>query len=337
MFTSFTDVQATENLAELSKELTPGVRCAVYYEPRPTDPDANSIHQLMRQLAPRVRSYPLHRRAVYMGRFPFIHGASTHFKVCSTDDTHFICGSGNSLHECYYMHDTPSVTCQAAKKQFLAPAFLEFDVAFTLSCPVPQISEYLTVIAQQQPWAERSLHITFSDRCEFHIFPAKVLSRDAFLVSLVDAADERVTLMALSVWPTGGFRTALINAVARGVAVTLIGSAYECSKSQQLLSRMNRCAACNARWEYREWTPADGLVHAKFMILDEDVVLPSFNFSYKSVAVALDDETALVLRGAPARESREALLRMIRERSGVVKPSHDIVGNAMLALLNPLM
>jgi phosphatidylserine/phosphatidylglycerophosphate/cardiolipin synthase-like enzyme len=337
MFTSFADVAATRQLQGLTAELRPGVRCAVYYEPRPTDPQSHAVHQLMGELAPRVRSYPLKRRVVTNGRFPFIHGASTHYKVCVADDTHFLCGSANALDECYYMHDTPAVTCRDAENLFLAPAMLEFDVAFTLSCPVPQISEYLTVIAQQQPWAERSLHLTFADRCEFHIFPAAVLSRDGFLAGLVGAAHSRVMVMALSVWPTGEFRTALVAAVARGCTVTLIGSAYECSQSQQLLSRLNRCAASTARWEYREWTPADGLVHAKFILLDDDVVLPSFNFSYKSVAAALDDETALVLRGPPARESREALLRMIEQRSAVVVPPNDPVGNAMLGLLNPLL
>ena len=102
----------------------------------------------MGELAPRVRSYPLKRRVVTNGRFPFIHGASTHYKVCVADDTHFLCGSANALDECYYMHDTPAVTCRDAENLFLAPAMLEFDVAFTLSCSVPQISEYLTVIAR---------------------------------------------------------------------------------------------------------------------------------------------------------------------------------------------
>lgn len=337
LFSSFTDLQAARDMGRLAGSLSPGVPWTIYYDIRPLEPERRAIDELMGDLPAGVTARPLKRRTVYMGKFPFLHTASTHYKVVAADDRHFVTGSSNALKECYYMDDEPKATCTDAHDHFLAPAFLEFDVALSLTQAVPQICDYLEVIAQQRPWSERSLHITLADQCEFHVFPAGVLSRDGFLAGVVGAATTRVVVMALSVWPTGEFRTALTEAVARGCTVTLVGSAYECSKSQQLLSRLNRCAAYRERWQYREWTPRDGLVHAKFMLVDDEVVLPSFNFSYKSVAGAVDDETALVLRGDPAQEPRMSLERLLATRTVTVDPPQDRVGAAMLALLNPLM
>ena len=73
------------------------------------------------------------------------------------------------------------------------------------------------------------------------------------------------------------------------------------------------------------------------MLLDSAVVLPSFNFSYKSVAGAVDDETALVLRGDAAADSHDAISRMVRDRTVVVQPPRDSLGDALLMLLSPLM
>ncbi len=337
LFSSFTDLQATREIARLARVVPEGVPWNVYYDLRPMEPERRAIEELMAGLPRGAVARPLKRRTVYMGRFPFLHTASTHYKVVAADDRHFVTGSANALKECYYQDDEPKATCDAAAGRFLAPAFLEFDVALSLTEPVPQICDYLEVMARQDPWEERSLHITLADSCEFHVFPAGVLSRDAFLAGVVGAAQRRVVVMALSVWPTGEFRTSLTEAVARGCEVTLVGSACACSQSQRLLSRLNRCAAYRERWRYREWTPRDGLVHAKFMLVDDDVVLPSFNFSYKSVAGAVDDETALVLRGWAAVEPRESIERLLRERSAVVDPPSDAVGGAMLAVLNPLL
>jgi hypothetical protein len=337
LFSSFTDLEAARSVSRLASTMAAGVPWNVYYDIRPLEPERRAIDELMAGLPGSVTAQALKRRTVYMGRFPFLHTASTHYKVAAADDRHFVTGSANALKECYYMNDEPRATCTAAHDHFLAPAFLEFDVAISLSEPVRQICDYLEVIAQQTPWAERSVHITLADRCEFHIFPAGVLSRDGFLAGVVESAATRVTVMALSVWPTGEFRVALTEAVARGCRVTLVGSAYECSKSQQLLSRLNRCAAYRERWEYREWTPRDGLVHAKFMLVDDTVVLPSFNFSYKSVAGAVDDETAVVLRGLAAEASRHALEHLLDTRTVAFSPPQDRVGTAMLAVLNPLM
>jgi hypothetical protein len=337
LFSSFTDLESTRDLHRLSRSVRPGVPWTIYYDIRPLEPQRRAIDELMADLPSGVEARPLKRRTVYMGKFPYLHTASTHYKVVAADDRHFITGSANALKECYYMDDEPKATCDAAHGKFLAPAFLEFDVALTLSQPIPQICDYLEVMAQQRPWSERSLHITLADQCEFHVFPAGVLSRDGFLAGIVALAETRVVVMALSVWPTGEFRAALTEAAARGCTVTLVGSAYECSRSQQLLSRLNRCAAYRERWEYREWTPRDGLVHAKFLLVDDAVVLPSFNFSYKSVAGAVDDETALVLRGEPAEPSRTALQYLLDTRTMVVDPPQDRVGGAMLAFFSPLM
>lgn len=337
LFSSFTDLGAARDIARLARVLPPDVPWHVYYDVRPMEPERRAIGEIMDGLPRGVVALPLKRRTVYMGRFPYLHTASTHYKVVAADDRHFITGSANALRECYYQDDEPKATCAAAVDRFLAPAFLEFDVALTLSEPVPQICDYLEVIARQDPWEERSLHITLADSCEFHVFPAGVLSRDSFLAGLVAAAERRVVVMALSVWPTGEFRTSLTEAVARGCEVTLVGSACECSQTQRLLSRLNRCAAYRERWRYREWTPRDGLVHAKFMLVDDAVILPSFNFSYKSVAGAVDDETALVLRGWAADEPRASLERLLRDRTAVVDPPGDPVGSAMLQLLNPLL
>lgn len=337
LFTSFTDVAAARRFGELAEHLRPGVDCAAYYDLRPMDPDRHTVTELMVDVGSAMRTRPLLRRAVYMGRFPFIHTASTHYKVTMADDVTLLCGSGNWLRECFYEHDHPRATCEVAAQQFLAPSFLEFDVVLQLSQPVPQICDYLELIAQQRPWSPRSVHVMFADGCEFHVFPAGVPSRDGFMSNLVAQAQHSVTVMALSVWPTGTFRTSLADAVDRGCRVTLIGSAHQCSKSQQLLSRLNRCAAFHARWAYREWSPIDGLVHAKFMLIDRAVVLPSFNFSYKSVAGAVDDETSLVLRGAAAAAPYTAITRMIRHRTVPVDPPRDSTGDALLSLLSPLM
>jgi len=335
MFASFVDFESTARLQALGRVATDaGVDLGVYYESRPGDPRAAEIHARMAGLGRAVR---LRRRAVTLGSFPFVHAASTHFKATVVDDQRVLMGSANALAACYYLADRPTCTCQAAQDRFLAPAFLEFDVALAFSCPVPQIAEYLTVISEQRPWTPRSVHMTFADGCEFHVFPAGVRSRDAFLARLVRLARRRVTFLSLSVWPTGEFRSALLDAVDRGIEVTLVGSACECSRSQRLYSRLNRCAAANARWMYREWSPVDGLVHAKFLLRDDDVVLPSFNYSMKSVSAATDDEVALVLTGPVAREAREALDRMLRERTARFTPTSDPVFDALLGLLNPLL
>jgi len=337
-FCSYTDLWAAHQIAALADGLPRGVRAAVYYEPRPVDPRRAEIHEVMRGLRGNMHGHALRRRTVAVARWPFLQVASTHVKLVSVDSTRFTYGSGNALLETHYYQENACATCQQAESSFLAPSFLDVDVALDMSSPVEQIPEYLRLVAQQRPWAERSLHITFRDGNEFHVFPAAVLSREGFLATLVDGAHTRVLVGALSVWPTGGFRAALVAAAQRGCAVTLVGSACACSKSQRLLARLNRCAAASYRgWRYREWTPREGLVHAKFLLVDDDVVLPSFNYSFKSTSAAADDEAVLVLKRAAAAATRDLLDRMVRERTVPVTPEPDLLGDALLAMLNPLL
>ena len=340
VYASFIDLQSARRMLDLAADLTPGVLGCVYYEPRPMDPESALIHQAMRGLAGSMRGHALRRRAVCMSRFPYIQVASTHLKACIVDDTHYVVGSSNAITGTIFMHDPPpqSDSCAEAEHLWLSPSFIDFDVSFTMSHAVPELCEYLELLAQQRPWAERSLHMTFRDRNEFHVFPAGVLSREGFLAALVDGAHVRVLIGALSVWPTGGFRAALVAAAQRGCVVTMVGSACACSKSQRLLGRLNRCAAASYRgWRYREWTPEHGLIHAKFMLLDDNVVLPSFNISHKAVGASADDELCLVLRGAAAAPARHALEDMVRERTTSVVLEPDPLGNALLAMLNPLL
>lgn len=335
LFCSYTDLAGAERLARIADDMS--VECAVFYEPRPHHADRHAVAARMATLPSHVRTAPVRRRTITMDRFPYLNSATSHYKIAAADDLHFICGSGNALRECYYMDDKPMATCEAARKTFMAPAFLEFDVALTFSRPVPQICDYLALIARQEPWAERSMHVTFADRCEFHIFPAGVLSRSNFLAQLIGTADRRVLIAAMSVWPTGAFRAAVEAAVSRGCEVTLIGPAYECSRSQQLFARLNRAAAYRSGWKYREWGRDDGLVHAKFLVVDDDVALPSFNFSYKSVDAAVEDETALVLRGRASDLSRDALMELIDSRSKPLDPPDDPVGRGMLEAMHALL
>jgi hypothetical protein len=51
------------------------------------------------------------------------------------------------------------------------------------------------------------------------------------------------------------------------------------------------------------------------LMVDDDVVMPSFNFSSKAITAATDDEVALVLVGKHATPTRQVLHTLIRSKS----------------------
>jgi phosphatidylserine/phosphatidylglycerophosphate/cardiolipin synthase-like enzyme len=337
-FLSYTDVQVARDLLGIVGLLA--APCAVYYEVRPHDPRRAEVHAAMRRLQQASRLVrcrvisPAARLAG--GCFPWMQGSTTHFKAVVADDDLFLYGSGNAIAETCYMHDPAAASCRAAAAHFFAPSFLDFDVVFGLTEPATRTVDLLVRLAERRPGPLSSHRLALADGCELHVLPAGACTREETLVALVRGARRSVTLMSTSVWLSGRLHRE-VAAAARRCRVTLVSSAYECSRSQRLFTRLNRAAAFRLGCEYREWTTEDGFVHAKFGVFDGTVALPSFNFSCKAIAACVDDESLLVLRGKAAAGVRAALLALVEARSLAVAPERDLLGGCLLACLSRVL